>query len=213
MDFKKFLAHVKDMGKGSNSKLKFLLGLAAVGVILILLGSVFGGSGKRTAQTDESVQIPTVQEDKQNLRHEHAAIENEEEYLSLKLKEMLSQIRGAGNVHVTVSLRSTTISEYAINNVVSTKTTREQDQSGGTRTVTEDSENGQVVLVQSQGGQAPLVKHSSGPHISGVLVVAEGAKDPAVKSKLFSATCVALGVEPHKVLVVTKRGDGIANNY
>ncbi len=213
MDLKKILTKVKDTGRGSNSKIKFLLGLAAIGVILILLGSAFGGGGKRATQTDQGGQTKTLLEDKQKSQHEHAAIENEEEYLSTKLGQILTQIKGAGNVYVIVSLKSTTVSEYAINNVVSTKTTREQDQSGGTRTVTEDSENEQVVLVQSQGGQAPLVKHSSGPNVSGVLVVAEGARDPAVKSRLFSATCVALGVEPHKVLVVTKRGEGIADSY
>jgi len=35
--------------------------------------------------------------------------------------------------------------------------------------------------------------------------VAEGARNPEIKAELFRATRVALGVEPHRILVLPKK--------
>nr|WP_315989154.1 hypothetical protein [Desulforamulus aquiferis] len=123
-----------------------------------------------------------------------------------KLCEMLQQVEGAGNVKVTVRLDTSTETQYAVNTSTGKKTTLEKDQAGGTRTLTEDTDTGQLVLVNRSGEQIPVLSREIAPSVAGVLVVAEGAANPRVKAELFRATQVALGIEPHKVIVMPRKG-------
>lgn len=130
----------------------------------------------------------------------------EEQYLANKLKEMLEQVEGAGQVEVTVRLKSSSRSEYAINTSTGTKTTQEKDQAGGTRVLTEDTDTGQLVLIRGKDGtEIPVLQQETAPEVSGVLVVAEGAGTPEIKAELFRAVQVGLGVEPQKILVLSKQ--------
>ncbi|MCL6639637.1 MAG: hypothetical protein K6T80_08185, partial [Firmicutes bacterium] len=113
------------------------------------------------------------------------------------------RVEGAGRVEVSVRLQASTRAEYAVNTTSGKKTTQEKDQSGGSRVITEDTGSGQLVMNRSgQGIEAPVVERETAPQVAGVLVVAEGAGDAAVKAKLFEASRVALGIEPQKILVV-----------
>ncbi|MEG6615895.1 hypothetical protein V6C27_05565 [Peptococcaceae bacterium 1198_IL3148] len=129
----------------------------------------------------------------------------EEKYLADKLQQMLAMVEGAGDVQVTVRLASSSRSEYAINTSTGTKTTEEKDQAGGTRVQTEGNDTGQLVLIKDNDGkEIPVLQQETAPNVSGVLVVATGASDPAIKTELFRAVRVALGVEPQKILVLPK---------
>lgn len=130
---------------------------------------------------------------------------SEEKYLADKLQQMLGMVEGAGDVEVTVRLASSSRAEYAINTSTGTKTTEEKDQAGGTRVQTEDNDTGQLVLIKGNDGkEIPVLQQETAPNVSGVLVVATGASDPAIKTELFRAVRVSLGVEPQKILVLPK---------
>jgi len=122
---------------------------------------------------------------------------------------MLEQISGAGRVEVTIQLATSTHNDYAINSDTGLKTTMEEDQNGGTREITENTGSSIVVITgSSQGQEKPVVKREVAPEVAGVLVVAEGAREPVVKADLFRAVQVALGIQPHKIVVMNmKRGD------
>jgi len=183
--------------KEQSKRNLWLVGLAALGVILLVMSGV-GGSNS-VDKTLPSQESSALQGHEQVLR----AMSTEEDQLSGKLCEMLKQVEGAGKVEVSVRLSSTTRSEYAVNTTSGKKTTQEKDQSGGTRLTTEDSGSGQLVMNRNgSGGEQPVVEREVAPQVAGVLVVAEGAGDARVKVKLFEATRVALGIEPHKILVL-----------
>jgi len=187
---------------------KLLLALGILGVALIVFGSVGGArnfeagndgsTGNLRENTDQN-----ILEQKQNFNGANLAMVEEERYLAKRLANMLAKINGAGNVSVAVRLESSTKSKYAVNKNTNHRTTQEKDQAGGTRVITEGTEDGQVVLVQGGNGyQTPLVELESAAEVAGVLVVAEGAYDVNVKAELFKAVQVALGIEPQKIMVV-----------
>lgn len=179
----------------------WLATLAVLGVMILIFSGVTGsvqGTGQPTQQApqgENSVEAAPGQD--------LSGMTAEEEQLGRKLCEMLRQVEGAGRVEVSVRLSSSTRSEYAVNNTTGKKTTQEKDQAGGTRTTTEDTGSGVLVMNRNgSGGEQPVVERETAPQIAGVLVVADGAVDSRVKAKLYEATRVAAGVEPQKILVL-----------
>lgn len=191
-------------GSGKNGQKVFLLAMGVLGVFLLLLGNVFGGGGDRKA-------TPVAAVGASDQRVQAAAqvrlqIQAEEEYLSRRLEALLQQISGVGRVDVSIRLEGSTSSEYAVNQTTGRKISEESDHGGSTRVITDVTESGQLVVVRGDRGyEVPVVERESAPRIAGVLVVAEGARDPGIKAELFRAVRVALGAEPHKILVVPKK--------
>lgn len=185
--------------------LLFTVGL--LGVILLVFGSYWGG--RESVSGPVPVEVPHVSGPQQ--AHSGPPAPNlqtqaEEEYLAGRLESMLGQINGVGEVDVTVRLAGSTVSEYAVNAVTGKRVTDEHDPDGARRVTTDENENGQVVVVRGDNGyETPVVEREASPAVAGVLVVAEGARDPAIKARLFQAVGAALGVDAHKILVVPKK--------
>jgi len=189
-------------GGGKNSQMIFLLALAVLGIFLLLLGYLDTG-GKREATPVGTVTSPDPRLSPPQPRLQ---IQAEEEYLAQRLENLLQQISGVGKVDVSVRLEGSTTSEYAVNHTTGRKISDESDPAGTTRVITDISESGQLVVVRGDRGyEIPVVERELAPRVIGVLVVAEGARNPKIKAELFRATRVALGVEPHKILVLPKK--------
>lgn len=126
------------------------------------------------------------------------SVEQAQDRLSAELETILSQIEGAGRVKVSITLSSNGLKSYASNTRNETRETLEQDRSGGDRKIREENLNSDVAV---SAGEALLVEEKA-PKISGVLVVAEGADNAAVKERLTDATAVLLSIHPYQVRVV-----------
>ncbi|MGB9904897.1 MAG: hypothetical protein ACPLQO_09570, partial [Desulfotomaculales bacterium] len=59
-----------------------------------------------------------------------------------------------------------------------------------------------IVLLREAQREVPVVEEERASQIAGVLIIAEGAKDPVIKANLFRAAQVALGVEPQRIFVL-----------
>ncbi len=183
--------------KLSRKKIWWLAGLMALGALLVMIGNA-GDNKDLSAENKnpgEKIKV-TAQPSGESV------MDREEKALAARLQEMLSEIEGAGRVKVTVKLASSSREDYAINTTTGSKTTQEKDQGGGTRTITENTGNNQLVVVRGDKGETPVVEQEQSAKITGVLVVAEGAGDPRVKSDLFQAVRVSMGVEPQNILVL-----------
>lgn len=187
--------------KEQMKKIKLMAAGAILGVALLLIGGLGDDKPSNTPPSEQT--NPTIAKNQSNTAK--TAMASEEEYMAQKLCNMLQQIEGAGTVKVTVRLETSTQTQYAVNTSTGKKTTQEKDQSGGTRILTEDTDTGQLVLVNRDGEETPVMSREIAPQVAGVLVVAEGAGNPRVKAELFRATQVALGVEPHKVSIMAKK--------
>ncbi|HBT47172.1 MAG TPA: hypothetical protein DEA73_04705 [Peptococcaceae bacterium] len=124
--------------------------------------------------------------------------------LEAELEEILAKVEGAGRVKVSVALAATPVREYATNTRAVQRSTEEKNQSGGTRVTTETDEDGQLVLARTSTlqGEEPVVVRESKPEIQGVVVVAEGGRDPYVRLRLIEAVRTLWALAPHQVQVL-----------
>lgn len=119
-----------------------------------------------------------------------------------QLEYILSQIEGAGTVRVDVMLASEGSREYAHNAREEKRDTSEQQAQGLNKRVVEQSTA--LDLAVSSGN--PLLVEERTPEVLGVLVVADGASNVAVKEQLTTATSTLLNVPLHRVMVVAGKG-------
>jgi stage III sporulation protein AG len=119
-----------------------------------------------------------------------------------RLIGILAEIQNAGKVSVMITLKTGTEIIPAKDESITDKTTDEKDVEGGTRNINEKNTTDQVVFMNDQGGTSkPLVLKEVNPEIKGVIIVAEGAKDPKVKLQLTEAVQTVLDVPAYRVSV------------
>lgn len=185
----------------------YLLAVAALGVVLMGLpgqkppspgpgGPGVGGSGGGVRSLPAATLSPAVPVEPAEVRTD----------LERELEAMLNLMEGVGNVKVLITY------ERGPEQVVAFNETREErvpagagsgSGSGGLerRTVR------QAVLVRDADGrrEVPVVLVERYPAVRGVMVVADGARNPAVRLAIQRAVAGALGVSPHRVVVGAKR--------
>ena len=178
--------------KGVSTRM-IILGI--VGVFLILAGGLF----------DSAAVTPKAEVPAETAKNPPPVSRSYEEILEAKLANLLSQVKGAGAVSVCITLESGAEQEYAKNITRETKVIQERDGGGGVRTTTETKESDQVLLSRDSGADHPVMVRESKPQIKGVLVIAEGAQDSAVKANLTRAVEAGLGIPPYKITVLPHR--------
>ncbi len=127
-----------------------------------------------------------------------------EEMIENKLERILSQIQGAGEVVVDITLESGSEYTYARDYQNSKKLITEGDGSSKTRRTENYDNKNDVIILNKNGGEKALVKKEIKPKIRGVLVIAEGAEDSYLKALLMKAVKVGLGVPSYKIVVLPK---------
>jgi len=179
----------KNLNEKDKKKISWLICLAVIcGISLI---AISGLEKEEVISKDES----------DNIAQEDINSEDSKSTLEEKLKNILSQIEGAGELDVMITYESSEEIQPAFNTNTTTEKTKEVDQQGGERTVTTSSENKTMITSSSN---EPIVIKTNQPKINGVIVVASGAKDLTVKETLYSAVQTALQVQGHQVEIYTK---------
>lgn len=180
-----------------NSKLVTnLIIVLAVGIGFIIVSDFYRdlNLGGTTTQNPGDIN-PNANQSNVMLQDDVSELEN-------RLVEILSEIQDAGKVSVMITLKSSGEIIPAKDESFSDKTTDEKDVEGGTRTINEKNTSDQVVFMNDQGGTSkPLVLKEVKPDIKGVIIVAEGAKNPKVKLQLTEAVQTVLDVPAYRVSV------------
>jgi len=204
---------------------KPLLLLAAVGVILIILGSVVR-TGTSSRSQEPSVQgsgaasvgldaggngsagdLAAASVGASSGLIGGTAVDRYRSELESRCEAILSKVEGAGAVSVRITLAGGSSREYAANSTVE-ESVNEEQASGQTKRFSERRATRTVVLStdsQSGRGQVPLLVAEQAPRIAGVLVAAPGAADSGIKRELARAAQTLLGVPAHRVMVVASR--------
>ncbi|MDD2555506.1 MAG: hypothetical protein PHX16_04880 [Syntrophaceticus sp.] len=172
--------------------------LLAGGIFLLIYGSSWVSPKQEPspAAHEQTVEEMAVED---GLSKVEKGIEN-------RLEGALSSVYGAGEVQVTVTMAAGPEYLYATNLSKQTKTTEEEDKSGGNRITTEVNEEGNLALLSavSGGQEEPVLIKEISPEIAGVLVLSEGARDPALREELVQAVITVLDIPAHKVTVLPK---------
>ncbi|HWJ04052.1 MAG TPA: stage III sporulation protein AH, partial [Verrucomicrobiae bacterium] len=93
-------------------------------------------------------------------------------------------------------------SEFGINKTESKTIQEEVPKEGQKRVQTQTNNNSQMVLAGAQAnGNQPVPIIEYGPQVAGILVVAEGAKNPYVLEKIHKSVQTLLGIPANKIRV------------
>ncbi|ODA41705.1 stage III sporulation protein AH [Desulfosporosinus sp. BG] len=176
---------------------KMIIGLVA----LIAVGMSFIYLGKGSENPVQSMQAKSTSTSVSTTNTKIGALEKE---LENKLQVNILQMDGVGKVQVSVSFSTGLKNEYARNQNVTRRTSKETDKSGGTRETTEVTENNQVVM--PNGSSQPVMVMEDRPEVAGVLVIAEGARDPKVREGIHTAIQTLLNIPSARITVVPMGG-------
>ena len=179
---------------GTKKAVQNLVIISLVAAILVIAADTFFESG---GQNRNSIGKTDIQ-----LNRQSVSAATYEEQLELRLKGILEQIAGVGEVSVMVTLKSGKEIVPALNTVESGSETSERDGDGGTRTITQKSTDKRVA--QGSGSitaDQPLIVKEVMPEVLGVIVVAEGAQRPEITEQLTDAVQTALGIPAFRVKV------------
>lgn len=176
-------------GDGKDTKLPVLLLIIIAAVAVVMVTGSWGTFSPVTqvqpAKTVESTELAKA----------------EQEY-ETKITNALRKIEGVGEVTVAVTVASGPRSEFGVNKNQSKNTQEETPTTGGKRVQTQINDNTQMVLAGAQAnGNQPVKLVEFSPQISGVLVIAEGAKDPYIKERVQNSVKTLLGIPANKIVV------------
>ncbi len=133
--------------------------------------------------------IPPIKEapsDNKDISEEKTAILSVEERLGI----ILSQVKGAGNVKIMLSLASGEETLYQTNDDLSTGNDSDHSQ---TDTVT---------VTDAQRNETGLIRQVNPPTYLGAVVVCQGADHPAVRLAIIEAVSKATGLGTDKISVL-----------
>ncbi len=168
-----------------------LLLLLVLGIGLLLFNSFFSYGKKK--EPPAAASLP-----------EAGSTWSEEQFIC-RLSEILSQIRGVGEVELFLTPETSGKLELVADREQTQRRTDEGDSGGGNREVVEETlRTTYVILRDQQGNEIPLVIEEGKPRYRGVLVVAAGVDDPAVKARVIEALQVLLGLPAHRITVLPR---------
>lgn len=141
----------------------------------------------------------------------------EQEYaarMERQLEEVLSQMKGVGDVTVMITLKESAEKIVEKDTESTDESVSEEDSQGGVRK-TNNSTRGEATVYcgessggfgggSSQKGQAPYVSKEVTPRAEGVVVVAEGGDDAVVVQNITESVQALFGIDTHKIRIVKK---------
>ncbi len=130
-----------------------------------------------------------------------------EEQLEQRVKEILKDVDGVGQVEVMIVLKSSAEKVIHVDGSSSVSVTEEEDSGGGTRRIQSQEENSSTVLVSDEGGSSgthPVIEKELYPEISGIVITAAGGGNPTVRAEISSAMEALFGLPAHKIKVLKR---------
>lgn len=177
------------MAEEKKTGLILLIGL--LGMLLIFLS----GTGEKEDPPQNAMAVSDVSQ------------ENEDycQKTQQKILDLVSSIRGVGEVQVWVTLESGAEYLYLQEETRSRDSSRDVDAQGASITRERDDTEKSYLLIDRGGEEQPLLQKQIEPTIQGVVVVCQGAQDPQVTEQVVGAVSCALGIGSNRVYVAQMR--------
>lgn len=198
---KNFLS--KKEGETNKKKLENIVVFIVILIItIIVINVIWNGEDKSKEEkqtTDSNKRLADTSY--QNNNTETTDSTNDDNMVT-NLEEILSNIRGVGNVKVMITYAETSKTVPVYNEESTEENTEETDSEGGTRKVTQTDVKKEVIYEESDGGGKTLITQSIiSPTIEGAIITAEGAGDATVKTNIIQAVGAVTGLATHKIQV------------
>ncbi|MHC1682565.1 MAG: stage III sporulation protein AG [Clostridiaceae bacterium] len=192
---------IKDFLKNIQGK-KFnelLIIITLVAVVLVFISDYAFNGKSNSNNTKNSTNVTEVSNnDTSEALDEDSKYEKE---LEEKLTAVLESMDKVGKVKVMIHLGAGEEKVPVYNSNDSTSVTEEKDTNGGNRKIN-SSNNGETVVMKSEGGNSePFITQTKKPIITGVVITAEGAADDLTKLIITKTVTDLFGIGPNKVNV------------
>lgn len=175
----------KQYEKIMNSKLKYVVLLALVGILFILFSTFSTKKEQNTKSEVKNVYKPiTAEEYSKNLE--------------IKLNNIISKIKGVGKSEVFITIENGVENIYANSEK---KIVDENENFSGKINKRNDTQKDFVVIDGDKGKQALVITQKE-PKIKGVLVVCEGGDDVIVVENVINAISKSLNIKKNRLSVV-----------
>lgn len=204
MDLKNFL---QDKKWKKMKKEQWLI-LFLAGILLLIIAMP---TGKRDSTATDEIRTQAEQDSLEG------TAECQSEYtsdLEQRLAQILSGMEGVGKVKVMLTLRDQ--GEAVVEKDVTMREEGEtagdgkRDQTGVNRAGSVESSE-TTVYVQSEGNETPFINKELLPQIDGILIVAEGGDDSAVRKNISESVEALFGLSAHKIKIVKMKAKGDSN--
>ncbi len=119
-----------------------------------------------------------------------------------KLANILSNIEGVGKVKVMLTYSETSKYMPIYNENTKGSNTTETDNTGGSRTISEEDSQREVIYKEdSSGNKEPVTQSIISPKIEGAIITAQGADSSEIRASIIQAVEAATGLATHKIQV------------
>lgn len=198
MDAGKWMRQTINKIKGGKIKKDQIFIFFLAGVLLLVIALPSGKKDEEESQESSSAGIRRSRED-----------ESEDAYVTRmekRLEEILSQVDGAGEVSVMITLKSS--SEKVVEKDVQAEkeNVTETDSQGGNRVTTSSNHSESTIYDgESTNGQTPYISKELSPEVEGVVVIAQGGDDAVVVKNITDAIQALFGIDTHKIRIMKGR--------
>lgn len=129
-----------------------------------------------------------------------------EAQMEARIKEILKNVDGVGEVDVMVVLKSSEEKVIRVDQNTSSSVTKEQDSGGGQREISQsDKEETTIMTGTGAAGQSqPVIEKEICPEISGIIISASGGGSPQIKAEISEAMEALFGLPAHKIKVLKR---------
>ena len=146
-----------------------------------------------------AIPVPKAEQNQKTEENLPEEVLEKEHSLEKELKEILQRISGVGRTEVFITYEDAGRIVVEKDESVSEEIMKEADSSGGTRTTTTTRNEMETVYGNSE---SPYVVQELSPTIKGILVVAEGGGNMAVKKQIQETIEALFGLDSHKISIM-----------
>lgn len=181
----------KFKSKGNKRLIENTVVFLVLLVILIVVVNTLFSEENVTNDISDDVNVVNVNSNSSSFSDE----------LELKLKNILSQIEGAGYVDVMVSYLNSGEQIPMYDSSQNVMVTNEEDTAGGKRKTEQNTNENNIIYDEKNNVRTPVIAKVVMPEILGVVVVAEGAREAKVKESIINAVGAVVEVSMHRIQV------------
>jgi len=184
---------IKEMFKGKR-KTENLIVLAVILIVTVVAINYIWNDKKAT----NSKEIKSTN----NNAVEVTSNSTDQDNTEAKLEKILSNIEGVGKVKVMITYSESSKIEPVYNEISKSSNTTESDNNGGTRTISEENNQKEIIYKEKNDGTKEAITQSiKSPKIEGAIITAQGAGNDNIKENIIQAVEAATGLASHKIQV------------
>ena len=197
----KFQSLIKsEDGKSKKNLENAIVFVIILVVTIIIINTIWGGNeSKKEEKTTQDNSVQLVNSDVESVETSGDTEKS--------IKQILSKINGVGKVEVLITYSESNQVVAMYNEKNNESQTKEEDKSGGTRTIQENTTDKEIVYKEENGKKVPVTEKVVMPKMEGALIVAEGANNAEVKTNIIQAVEALTGLATHKIQVLEMKSN------